>query len=268
MGLLKRKLNDKSKSDVIFGKHIFKPKIMILVLIIIGIVAVTISIPFLINNSYQAGKGYQTLWGASEVLAFYGEYLSFIGTIALGIIAVYQSYKAQKVNEQLSRLQAASFFSMVTLNQLIINKNKNSFSSFIDSRIDQSLSRDIVIFNFTNTKFDFHIDGSYFIDAVFQNDSKYPIVQIRAHVGKRNSGNCQLYGMIPTVELALYIPSKGKTASRFQIPFEFLDKRNIYGICFTIDFVNVFNFTTSATIYIDDLRKEQFEYRLNLMKGL
>ena len=67
--------------------------------IIAVIVLFTLIIPFLINESYKVGKGYVTMWEASDVLSFYGSYLSFFGTLVLGIVAVYQNKQAQKLNE-------------------------------------------------------------------------------------------------------------------------------------------------------------------------
>lgn len=68
----------------------------------IGITIFTISIivPFFINEFYKSGEGYVTLWEAKDVLAFYGSYISFIGTILLGILALYQNYIFKKENDE------------------------------------------------------------------------------------------------------------------------------------------------------------------------
>lgn len=50
--------------------------------------AIILAVPFAINESYKAGKGYQTLWEAKDVLSFYGSFLAFLGTIALGALAL------------------------------------------------------------------------------------------------------------------------------------------------------------------------------------
>lgn len=66
--------------------------------IIIGII--TIIIPFFINEFYKTGKGYVTLWEAKDVLAFYGSYVSFIGTVLLGILALYQNKIFKEENDK------------------------------------------------------------------------------------------------------------------------------------------------------------------------
>ncbi len=55
-------------------------------------------IPFAINWAYKCGlnseNAFVTMWGADDVLSFYGSYLSAIGTIVLGIVAIHQNNKA------------------------------------------------------------------------------------------------------------------------------------------------------------------------------
>ena len=70
---------------------------------VIGILLSTLSIPFLINELYklgsETGKGYYTLWEAKDVLSFYGSFLSFIGTMALGGLALWQNKKFKHEND-------------------------------------------------------------------------------------------------------------------------------------------------------------------------
>lgn len=74
--------------------------------IIIGsieILIITLLIPILINESYKFGLkngvGYVTLWEAKDVLAFYGSFLSFVGTTALGMLALWQNKKFKEEND-------------------------------------------------------------------------------------------------------------------------------------------------------------------------
>ena len=62
-------------------------------LIAMLIIAVFISIPFIINEAYKADTGYVTLWDASDMLGFYGSILSFLGSTVLGIVALVQNDK-------------------------------------------------------------------------------------------------------------------------------------------------------------------------------
>lgn len=69
-------------------------------------------IPFLINEAYMVGlrtdRVYKTLWDAKEVLAFYGSFLSFLGTASLGVLALLQNHKFKigndKAQERLERI--------------------------------------------------------------------------------------------------------------------------------------------------------------------
>ncbi len=54
---------------------------MVLLFLIIGV-------PFIINESYKADKGYITLWGASEVLSYYGTILGAVATILTVIYTI------------------------------------------------------------------------------------------------------------------------------------------------------------------------------------
>lgn len=62
---------------VIIKKYWSKKKIVFLafVIVICGI------IPIGINESYQNGEGYMTLWGAKDMLQFYGSVLGAIATV-------------------------------------------------------------------------------------------------------------------------------------------------------------------------------------------
>lgn len=62
-----------------------------------------IILPILINWSYILGekvKIFSTLWGANEVLMFYGSALAFIGTVSLGALSLHQNKKANENNEK------------------------------------------------------------------------------------------------------------------------------------------------------------------------
>ena len=55
-------------------------------MIIIFVVVIVIIAPFIINESYKTRRGYITLWGADDVLSYFGATLSFVGTVALGTL--------------------------------------------------------------------------------------------------------------------------------------------------------------------------------------
>lgn len=65
---------------------IYPLSILIFIVFVFGI-------PIAINEAYKAGSGYITVWGASEVLAFYAVILSGIISISALIITIYYSKK-------------------------------------------------------------------------------------------------------------------------------------------------------------------------------
>ncbi len=63
------------------------------IFLLIGI-ALVIGIPFLINESYWDGKGYQTIWGATDVFLYYGTIIAAV----IGVAGVYLSIQAANKN--------------------------------------------------------------------------------------------------------------------------------------------------------------------------
>lgn len=51
---------------------------------------------------------YITMWGTEDVLNFYGTFLSFIGTVSLGAIALWQNKKANEINMRILKLEELS----------------------------------------------------------------------------------------------------------------------------------------------------------------
>lgn len=221
---------------------------------------VSLAIPFGINEVYKVDKGYITLWGAPDVLAFYGAYISFIGTVVLGVIAVEQNKKAHRLNEQMQKLQQAQFVSMVSVKRLEIEKRSAKYPNHINMNM-----RDIEVLNCTagSVKSDY----CYHIDVEFTNSSPYPIVQIDVQAGSRDKSNYLLWGLTNFIERAIYIPEHGMKAIRFIVPSVFFDKFDSHKISLNLKFTNVFDYATLATIHIDDLentnRRNAYAFRLS-----
>lgn len=85
--------------------NIIKNKKKPYVTLIIFALIIVFGIIFLINEEYKTGIGYVTVWGGEDVLAFYGSFLSLMGTVILGYVSLYQNKKANDVNEQLAKRQ-------------------------------------------------------------------------------------------------------------------------------------------------------------------
>lgn len=78
-----------------------RPRKLILTWIVPCIFILFFGIPYVINQLYGLNDGYYTLWDAPDVLSFYGSVLSFLGTVILGAIAVWQNKNANEINKKL-----------------------------------------------------------------------------------------------------------------------------------------------------------------------
>lgn len=69
----------------------------------IVVAVVSLLVPYAINEAYQCKSEnvYITEWGAADVLSFYGSFLSFAGSVVLGLVAVEQSRKANHLSERM-----------------------------------------------------------------------------------------------------------------------------------------------------------------------
>lgn len=109
---------------IFFKRKKLPYKITIIVIFILSILTV-----FVINESYKMNMGYFTLWGANDVLAFYGSFLGFVGTTSLGIISLYQTKKANDVNKKLADRQLELINYEYKLNRL--NKINDIFTNLL-----------------------------------------------------------------------------------------------------------------------------------------
>lgn len=82
---------------------------IIIALIIFGILFFLI--PIAINKMYIKNEGYITVWGGEDVLLFYGTVLSFLGTIFLGGLALWQNERLNNINKNLTEHQYKSILS-------------------------------------------------------------------------------------------------------------------------------------------------------------
>lgn len=236
------------------------PQVKRVIFVILLVLLTTLGIAVVINESYKVGKGYITLWQPADTLAFYGSYLSFIGTVLLGVVAVYQNKKAQDLNQQLQKLQQAQYISMVTATKVMVETRSSSTPKFMNMQM-----RDIEIIDLTADGF--VSSNCYHIDAEFKNDSDYPIVQMQIHPGERTNGNCLLYGMKNQIDQAVYI-AKGESACyRYIVPCEMFEKTQQYGLRLNITFVNVFDYSTPSALHISKLNDKNhgnnYQYRLS-----
>ena len=261
------------------------------------LIVLSLLIPFGINEAYKygqsTGNGYLTLWGAEEVFSFFGDYLSFFGTIILGAVAVFQTEKAnqktddantiatdalkqaersnqlaqealiqtERANElalQMQRLEQANFVSIVSVEKVMIEQRSINHPNHYNPKMP-----DIEVLDMNAKKMP--SSECYHIDMIFKNESDYPIVQIFAHAGGRYDNNAVFYN-IKDADSAIYIPPQGKQAIRFIVPSEIFQKYKEYELSLRLTFVNVFDFQTPAKIFIKDVSEtgviSNYAYRI------
>lgn len=81
-----------------------------------------IGVPLIINKCYIKNEGFPTVWGGSDVLAYYGAALSFIGTVILSTLALWQNQKANEINKILLDKELSDSVPFANINADIICK--------------------------------------------------------------------------------------------------------------------------------------------------
>ena len=94
----------------------------IIIFMIVFLLVAIIVLPIAINECYKVNGGYITLWEAKDLLSYLGAVFSCIGTIFVGIIALWQ-------NERILKIEENRRIPTITINKCEIN-------SFFDRSID------------------------------------------------------------------------------------------------------------------------------------
>ena len=82
-----------------------KKKIIYGIILLLFFVVLVFGVPIIINESYLKNDGYLTVWDGSDVFAYYASVLSFMGTVILGIVTVWQNRRAIEINDKLLNLE-------------------------------------------------------------------------------------------------------------------------------------------------------------------
>ncbi len=72
-----------------------KNRKMLFVIICLLILIALLGIPFILNLLFKIGAGTNIIkaeWSAGDALGYYGNVLSFLGTVILGVLALYQNH--------------------------------------------------------------------------------------------------------------------------------------------------------------------------------
>lgn len=173
--------------------------------------------------------------------------------------ALVQTQRANELAAQMQKLEQAKFVSMLSVDRVIINRHSIENPNHYNAAMPNPEIIDMV------NAGEWPFTDCYHIGIRFVNDSDYPIVQLHAHAGDRNNNNALLYGIKKT-ESAIYIPPHGEQDFRFIIPTYFFEKYKQTGVSMRLTFVNIFDYSTPATIIIDDLthsgQSRKYTYRL------
>lgn len=233
----------------------------------VALFVLSLVIPFGINALYKIGQGwdkaYTTIWGASDVFSFFASYLSFFGSIVLGAVAVIQTadateqakeankqtVRANQLAAQMQKLEHAKFMSMISVEGLYVNQRSISTPNYHTVKVDHPTILDMVDFDF------WPFTQCYHIDIIFENISDYPIVEFCGHAKGINCDAKVRHGIKP-VQSTIYISPHEQQAIRFILPAHFFEKYPQDGVCIDLEFVNVFDFHTFATINIEEFAKQ------------
>ncbi len=257
----KKRFKLKGKYDLLSilskGKYIF-----LSILGIILIIGATVGVVFLINESYKSNSGYVTMWNASDILSFYGSFLSFIATLILGLIAVYQNKKLHDMNNQLEKLEEIQYISMVTIKKIYCCSRSYEDQKFTNFDINMD-NLEIIDLSSDDKSID-----AYIIDVEILNESQYPIVEIEIHPGERGSAAGLFYRMKPYINQSIYIGKEDKVYLRFIIPkSEYFKISETKDMQLSLDFINIFNYRTSTSLFIYDMdKKYHANYKFRLSK--
>lgn len=142
-------------------------------------------IPFAIWLLYFIGDifgGIPTSISAGEFLNFYGSFLAFLGTVALGALALWQNVKANEINNRLYSLEenraCSDVLPFVVLKQAIVN-TYNLYDIFYPNKIFISVTKEeldqskpvlglSLFFKNTTKKY---ITASYLHGGIINNDT-------------------------------------------------------------------------------------------------
>lgn len=134
------------------NKWFRKPWLYVLMIILILTI---VGVPIVINEMYKYGatlsKPYITMWGADEVLSYYGTVLSFLGTFILGVVAYKQNERANKTNNELAKL---------TKQANDLTKQANTLNKELNERNIKANIRPALIINRVRTGYEGNLLGA------------------------------------------------------------------------------------------------------------
>lgn len=130
--------------------------------ILLSIILVAI-FPTIANLFLKYVLGADPSYSLGDAMEYYGAVIGFIGTVALGIIALYQNYSFKNENDRLMQLQNAPYFSFVKIDNFnLIGETKDSMDE---------INKITYVMTENNTKL-------IKLDFDLKNISDYPIINL------------------------------------------------------------------------------------------
>lgn len=196
-------------------------------------------------------------WTAGDMIGYIAGFEAFLGTFILGIVAVYQNKQAYKMNAELQKMQQVQFVSMISLSKVYVNVRSKQYPQYMTTGFEHP-----EIVNMVDDEFP--CANCFHIDAVFANESQYPIVQIT--VLFNDVFHQKLLGGVPVFEHPVYIGAKSTSNIRLIIPYDLHKQTGQTSLIIKVCFTNVFDYTTISTLTFptvsEDHKESNHTYRL------
>jgi len=217
--------------------------VLLFIVIFLFIALFAFIIPNYIFQSYKSNDEMQ--WSSLDVLAFYGAFLSFLGSVVLGYIAVYQNRRANKINKELCNLQAAQYTSIITITK--VEFQCGGFSN----QGGPNGQRIVNLFNGQTA-------SSNSIYVYFNNQSMYPIVRIKISVEEPERSTREKLGISNSCEAAINLPpNQAITNLIIVVPPNLIHEE--YRLGLRVWFMNIFGFEIETFLSFPDLSSKTAE---------
>ena len=110
-------------------KKFFKCILIVLLCLIVALIRLVINIAFKFDFKIW---WLESEWSAGDALSFYGTVLSFIGTISLGIVTIWQTKKSNEISKKLLDKDLLESIDFILIeNKIEVNKKENNDSTII-----------------------------------------------------------------------------------------------------------------------------------------
>lgn len=179
---------------------------------------------------------------------------SLLMSLVLSSLTVYHNIKIQRNNVQMQKFQQAQFISMVSAKDISVKldpklkmDNPEYFIDVTNKAMEESARCDIAI--------------------TFENFSDYPVVQMNIHMDNDNEKH-ESNGMVPYLEHQVYIAPHSIATYHILAPLRSFVERDSYICKIEIDYINIFDYSTTAMINIPDFKKKEYSYRLKKVNDI